>query len=318
MNDNGKEMVNISKAMTAQINHLYPLAGLYSASVIHYDIRAFIIFIIISAAAFLIYTLVVDKVFKKMNTIIMTGSSRSNYKMRSLKTSSPFKALYIKELKRFFASSLYVINTGFGIVMLTLAAIAVFFVDLDKVLGSQEVVDMVVRMSPVFIAFCTIMTCTTMVSISLEGKSFWIMKSLPIDPKTVYYAKIAVNLTVIAPAVIDVILLGIALKMDFLQILVVLLILAACAVFISFYGLLMNLLMPNFSWTSETVVIKNSASTLVTVFSAIAYVAVPLILMAIIPSSIIACLIYFTLTILLDVLLYVALMTYGKKRYYLL
>lgn len=315
LNDNGKEMADMSRALTQRINAIYPLAWMYSAAVVHYKIADFLMFLAISAAAFWLYTAVVKTVFKRLNTLLMTGMSHTNYKLGSLKASSPFRALYVKELKRFFSSTLYVTNSGFGIVMLTLAAVAVIFVDLDKVFGSPQAVDAIIKGGPIYISFCIIMTCTSMASISLEGKSLWIIKSLPVSPKTVYLSKIAVNLTVIAPAMADIIIIGIALKMGLLQTVMMLLTAAACAVFISFYGLLINLLLPNFNWTSETVVIKNSAATMVTIFSAMAYVAVQFMFIALLPSMTEAYLCYFLLTVVLDAVLYAVLMTYGKRRY---
>jgi ABC-2 type transport system permease protein len=318
LNGNGKEIVQMSKVMNGKINQIYPLAGMYTDSVIRYDIIAMLTFLGISAGAFLVYTLVVDKVFKKLNTLVMTGSSHSNYKLGGLKASSPFQALYMKELKRFFSSTLYVVNAGLGVVLLTLAAVAAIFVDLDKVIGNKQAVDMMIKISPVYIIFCIIMTCTTMVSISLEGKNFWIIKSVPIAPKTVFLSKIAVNLTIISPAIVDVIILGAVFKLSMMQVMLDLLMTVACAVFISFYGLFINLLLPNFSWTSETVVIKNSAATLVTVFSAMFYVGVLFLLMALISSTMLAFLIYFVMTVLLDAVLCIVLMTYGQRRYYFL
>lgn len=316
VNGNGKEIVQMSKVLNGKINKIYPLAGMYTDSVIKYDILKILLFIGISAAAFLVYTVVVDQLFKKLNTMVMTGGSRSNYKLGGLKVSSPFQTLYLKELKRFFSSTLYVVNSGFGIVMLTVAAVAVIFVDLNKIFGNQEAVNMTIKMSPVYIVFCIIMTCTTMASISLEGKNFWIIKSMPIAPKTIFLSKIAVNLTIISPAIIDVIIIGIVFKMNAMLIMVNLLLTAACAIFISLYGLLINLLLPNFSWTSETMVLKNSAATLVTVFSAMLYAGILFLMMALLPSSTMAFLIYFVMTVLLDVVIFIVIMTYGQRRYY--
>lgn len=312
---NGQELANMSKALMAKVNRIYPLAGMYQKALTNYDIRSFLLLFVISFAAFVIYTLVVKKVFKRMNTLILTGSYHVSYKMSSLKTSSPFRALYFKELKRFFSSTLYVINTGFGIVMLTVGAIAVLFVDLNKVLGNEEAAGTVINNLPVYICFCIVMTCTTMASISLEGKSLWIIKSLPIAPKTVYFSKIAVNLTIISPAVIDIIIIGIALKLGLVRTLLMLLLTVTCSVFVAFFGLIINLLLPNFSWTSETVVIKNSAATMITVFSSMGYTAVLFALLYVVPSARIAYLGFCLMTAVLDVVLYIILMTYGKKRY---
>ncbi len=315
INNNGQALVEMSKELTARINVMYPLAGMYTDAVIQYNILALLSFLSISAAAFLLYAVVVKAVFQKINTIIMTGNYHSNYKLEGLKVSTPFRALYRKELKRFFGSALYCVNTGVGIVMLTLGAVALIFVDPYKAIGDTKTVNTIINMTPLYISFCMIMTCTTMVSISLEGKNLWIMKSLPITPKLIYLSKIALNLTIAAPAVIDVIIIGIALKMGFMKILLLLLLTVACTVFTAFYGLLINLLLPNFSWTSETVVIKNSAATMVTVFSSMVYVAILFIFIMVLPTITAAYLCYFLLTAVLDILLFTVLMTYGKKRY---
>lgn len=316
MRDDGKVLVDMGKAITDQMNSIYPLAQMYTDAVIHYNILSLLMFIGISLGAFLLYTIVVKMTFKKINTLLLTGRAGVKFKMGELKTASPFKALYIKELKRYFASSLYVLNTGFGIAMLTFAAIAIIFVDLDKVLGSPDAASMLVGNIPLMISFCVVMTCTSASSISLEGKSLWIIKSMPIKPSTVYLAKIAVNLTIIAPAVIDVIIIGIALKMGVLKTLILVLVTLASGLLVSFLGLLVNIMLPNFSWTSEVVVIKQSAACMISIFAAIGYVGLQFAFLIFIPSFIGANLGYFLITVVLDIGLYALVMTYGKKRYY--
>lgn len=313
--DNGQELVDIGKGITGQVNSLYPLAQLFTDAVVNYDIAAFLMFLAISVAAFLLYTALVKLSFKKINTLIMTGRYHVNFKMGEIRTSSPLKALYIKELKRYFSSTLYVLNTGFGIVMLTLGSIAAIFVDLDKVLGDPQAAPMFANNSPLFISFCIVMTCSSMCSISLEGKNLWIIKSMPVTAKTVYLAKILVNLTIISPAVIDTVILGAVLNLGALKTLILVLVTLASSVFIAFYGLLINLLLPNLNWTSEVVVIKQSAASMVTIFSGMAYVAVQFLLFVLLRSFIGAYLGYFLITVILDIALYIIITTYGKKRY---
>jgi hypothetical protein len=315
-NEDGQKLLNITKMLTNRINQIYPLALLYRKALVDYDILALLLFVGISVLAFALYTILFHKVFKRMNTLMMTGAARTNYKLGELKTSSPLKSLYIKELKRYFSSTLYVLNTGFGIVMLTLGAIALIFVDLDKLLKASGSSEAMANYIPVYVIFCTLFTCTTMVSISLEGKNVWIMKSLPVLPKTVFLSKIAVNLTILSPAILDAILIGIILKMDPLQVFSMLLVVMACGIFISLYGLVINLLLPNFNWTAEVTVIKQSAATMITVFSGMGYAAVLFVFIAAIQSAVLAYLGFFLLTVVLDVILYRIIVTYGYKRFY--
>jgi ABC-2 type transport system permease protein len=318
MSDSGQELVDMSKALTGQVNSMYPLATMYTEAVVHTDIGAFALFLAISILAFLLYTLIVQKIFKKMNTAIMTGRNRVNYKMGELKIASPLKALYVKELKRYFSSPLYVLNTGIGIVFLTFGAIAIIFVDLDKLLGDPQAAASLMKSGPMFVSFCVIMSCTTMASISLEGKNLWIIKSIPVAPKTIYLAKVAVNLTVIAPAILDAIIIGMILKIGFLQTLFMVLVAIACAFFTSFFGLIMNLLLPNFNWTTEALVIKQSAASMIAIFTGIGVVGIQFLFLLILPSATIAYLSYCLLIAIIDIVLYRILMTYGKRRFYTL
>ncbi len=313
--DNGQELVNMSKSLTEQVNGIYPLAQMYTNAVIDYDITAFIMFLAISFLAFVLYTAIVQKVFKKMNTLIMTGRFSVNFKMGELKTSSPLKALYVKELKRYFSTPIYVLNTAFGIVLLTLGTIAIIFVDLDNLMGDPQAAEALIKSGPMFLSFCVIMSCTTMASISLEGRNLWIMKSIPVESKTIYLSKVAVNLTIISPAIIDAIVIGIILQMGFLQTLFMVLVSILCGIFISLYGLVINLLLPNFNWTTEVLVVKQSAASLVSIFSGMGIVGIQFVFLLLLPSTELAYLSYCLLIGILDIALYQIILNYGKKRF---
>lgn len=315
MGGSGQELLNMSRTLMDQVNSIYPLAELYTKAVCTNDILAFLSFTVISVAAFLIYAFVFGKIFKKINTIIMTGRYHMNYKMGELRQSSPMKALYHKELKRYFASTIYVLNTGFGIVMLTAGAIALIFVDLDKVLGDVMVVKMLKTSIPMFVSFCIVTCCTTMASISLEGRSLWVIKSLPVTPKTIFLSKLAVNMTILVPAFIDAILIGFILKAGFVKSLFIILVAVVCAIFTALFGLVVNLKFPNFSWTTETVVVKQSVAAMIAIFTGMGVVGLQFLFLNIIPSFDLAYLIYTCMMIIVDIVLYRILMTWGEKRF---
>jgi ABC-2 type transport system permease protein len=88
-----------------------------------------------------------------------------------------------------------------------------------------------------------------------------------------------------------------------------------CAFFISFFGLIMNLLLPNFNWTTEVVVIKQSAATMIALFTGMGIVGVQYLFLLFLPSIMIAYSSYCMLIVIIDVMLYHILMTYGKKRF---
>ena len=110
--DSQQVLVELGKYLSKQINTIYPLAGLYFEAVIKSGFWSLLIFIAISVIAFILFSLLVGKVFVKINTTIMTGRYKGNYKLGKLKSNKPLTALYRKELKRYFSSPVYVMNTG--------------------------------------------------------------------------------------------------------------------------------------------------------------------------------------------------------------
>jgi len=80
----------------------------------------------------------------------------------------------------------------------------------------------------------------------------------------------------------------------------------------------MNLLLPNFNWTTEVLVIKQSAASMITIFTGIGVVGIQFLFLLFLPSATIAYLSYCLLIVIIDIVLYRILMTYGKKKFYLL
>ena len=148
--------------------------------------------------------------------------------------------------------------------LLVLGAFAIFGGDtIDKVLEMPELSNYLVFYGPlVFGVFC-VLSCTTNSSISLEGKNLWILKSLPINIKDIFISKVMVNLTILLPTLLvsSIILTYIA-KLSIIQFIALLFTPVMYAFFISGFGLLINLFFPDFNWTNEVKVIKQSIAVL--------------------------------------------------------
>lgn len=314
--DSGEEMANISMVLTGKVNDTYPLADLYTKAVCNGDFVALIYFLLVSLGAFFIFSYIVGKLFRKLNSAAMAGSYRRNYRLAGLKTSSPLKALFNKEIKRYFSSPIYVLNTGIGIVLLTIGAIALFFVDLETLLDGSLPVGMLSQGGPLLLSFCIVTSCTTMSSISLEGRNLWIAKSLPVPVSIIFGSKLLVNLVVTAPAIIDAVLIAFAMGMSFTEGLIMVLVSVVTSLFVSLFGLVLNLRLPNFNWTSETMVIKQSAATLITIFGGFAVVGVQVLLLAVIKAFVTAYMIYLGIMTVAVLLLYRMLMSYGVKHFH--
>ena len=75
-------------------------------------------------AASVILLAVLQKYFVAICSSLNATIAKKNYKMGNLNTSSVLKALWKRELRRYFASSIYVLNTMIGYVLLVMAAVA--------------------------------------------------------------------------------------------------------------------------------------------------------------------------------------------------
>lgn len=278
----------INAMLLNMVISVYPPAKLFALGM-NGDILAYIGLIILSAAIFAAVTALIALNFKKITTMLISHHSKSNYKMEALKTSGVLKSLIGREFKHYFSMSGYVMNTGFSLVLMPVAAVAVFFIkDIDTLINIPGAASQISILLPVVCLFFTSLSSTTFPSVSLEGSSVWLTASLPVDFKTIYLSKILMNLILSLPSsLISIVLFIIRFKPDTVFAAAALLVPTACAVFMAFFGLAVNLKFPNFEWTNPTTVIKQSAAGLVCSFGGliITFGSGALILLTELPSA---------------------------------
>lgn len=101
------------------------------------------------------------------------------------------------------------------------------------------------------------------ISVSLEGKQWWITMSLPLSTKEVINGKLLFSLCLLAPfyAVSEVIVMATQ-SFDITERIWFVLVPALSAVFSCVFGIFVNLKLPKFQWESEVEVVKQSAATM--------------------------------------------------------
>ncbi len=270
------------------INRIYPLAGLYTMAVAELNWIAAAGFVALAVAVMWVMSLIVGKYMSRINTALATNRTRGKFRMRALNTSSPLAALYKKELRRYVSSVIYLFNTAFGIV-LALAGIGVLAFKGADVLNLLMLelrifgVDLsIVTYGIGYIgAFMVAAGCTTCCSISLEGKNLWLIQSLPVSGGDVLLSKMLVNLTVSVPTVLIVgIGAGLTLSLGVVEVLTVIAMGLAYALAIASIGLLVNLKSHNFDWTTDAVVVKQSAATGISMGIGMVLAIAPIVLTA--------------------------------------
>jgi ABC-2 type transport system permease protein len=238
------------------------------------------------------------------------------------KPRSVFQHFVMKEWRRFIGTSIYLLNTGFGaLLMIALALGLMLFPDwlreflIPFAIGNVEVIWIIFLL----IGFMLATIYTPAISLSLEGKNFALLKTLPIQPMTIYQAKIVFNLwLMLPPLALAVIAFAIALNLPWLLVGLLLLALSLFAVLLSVFFLFVNLWFPRFDFQQEVEVVKQSLASLVAVFGGFAWLSLLgfLTLGLLVNLDILLQLIT---VILIEGLLiffgYLWLQNYGKKRF---
>lgn len=274
------DLANIGKSMVNIFNKIYPLTGLYIDIIKESNIKSLILFIMIPIIVLYIFIKIIEKYFIKINNAITMERTKSNFKMKQLKTNNTLISLYKKELKKYFSSINYILNTSMGSILLTISMIIFVFFGKDKIddfLGIEGLSTMFVQYGPIMLASFCLLNCTTHPSISLEGKSNWIMKSLPINPMMIFISKIMVNLTILLPTIfINATILSIYLKVSLGTYLLTLLLPILYSIFISILGIILNCFFINYEFKNETQIIKQSPQSFIIIIIALVLILVPI------------------------------------------
>ncbi|OXS72192.1 hypothetical protein B1B04_16940 [Lysinibacillus sp. KCTC 33748] len=269
-----------------QFNQVYPMFYLYNKILVTGTVGDFLIYIAVSLVLTVIFIIGLSFVYKRLNTKIRSMSSNKKYEVKTLKRSSILKALYIKEIKRLFSSTTYIMNKVFGMIMMVIFTISLM-ISITKVMENMPIdnintVEILYGVTPYIMSLMVCLSNTSSVSFSLEGKNIWIIKTFPLSKELVVKSKILVNLTVTIPlTIINGIIIGRVFGATLFDSIILVLLPCAFAVFSAIYGVAINLRFVNYSWQSELQVVKQSVSSLLGMFGGIILVliaAVPKVL----------------------------------------
>lgn len=257
-------LLNLSGLVSDMIEKVYPPALWIGEAMVSGEITAALKYLAVSAGCFLIMAVIVSRNFSRICEELYSTTATHDYKLKELGQESVLKAFYKKEMKRYFASSIYVTNTIIGPILMAVFAGMIFVMGEETIQMYLPFAEGVTGLIPFLMALIGCLMTPACTSVSMEGKQWWITKSMPVSAKTVFDSKILLSLTINAPFyVISESLLILALKPEGMELLWLLLLPALFLVFASVFGLFINLLMPSFDWENETAVVKQSASAMV-------------------------------------------------------
>ncbi|MBQ9748761.1 MAG: hypothetical protein IJV98_08255 [Clostridia bacterium] len=250
-----------------------PLAWFYEATVSGSALWA-LLFVGVSLACFALVALVIGKFYGRFQEIFRPRAVRRKYKAAE-KSSGVMVALMKKDWKRLCSSAGIFMNQLVGLLMLVFFAVIFGVTDLAG--GEEEAAEIMGVLFPFIFAMAASMVMDTSTSISLEGKTFPLIKSLPISPKTYLNSKIMLHMTLCAP-VITLCGIGVSIAKGLSVVnLIACVVIPLCYAYSSgVIGLLINLKKYKFDWTSELMVAKNSLPVMLATFGGMILSLVPM------------------------------------------
>lgn len=152
--------------------------------------------------ACLVVTYLFFAVLKRSFTDIVTtktGEKKRAYSDSMIQTNTPAKSLFKREFNHLLKTGMYLMNTAMGSFMAIICIVlfAIFGGKLSDVIEIAQIDSLFVNI----IAACVLLGLSSMNFISapsytLEGKTLWIIKSMPVNYSSVLSCKISVHLYV--------------------------------------------------------------------------------------------------------------------------
>lgn len=214
---------------------------------------------------------------------IITNGGKSKKVMFDGKISkqcSPEKAFFKKELRKYLSSANYMLNTSIGSIFMLLVSVAIIIYaptirEIIAPSAEGNGINLPRIMSVMSLGIAMLLSANNFISapsISLEGKTLWLLKSLPIRPKTAFSAKSALHFAITAPfTLLASIVLSVVLRLSPLSAIICVLAALAFVLLCGRSGVIINLAFPNVKWTNETIAVKQGLSVLFSMLGGVLY-----------------------------------------------
>ena len=271
------------------ITKIYYPAGAYIDLITNFNPVKLLEFIFINLALFIVTIILIGKIYFNINSnaqSIKISKSNKNYKIKTL---TPMQALIKKEFSRFINSPVFVTNAGFGLVLYILGCILItvkFDSIIEMITKNAVPIDLnnLKDFMPVilfgFICFTSFMTSITSSMISLEGKSFSILKSLPLKPYKIIKSKVLTAIIIMLPCLlVGNIIIFVRFNFDLLSIILTLIASILIPLIAETLGIIVNLKYPRMDATNDTEVVKQSMSSSISVLIGMVIIGITVFLL---------------------------------------
>ena len=218
--------------------------------------------------------LFIAKLFSYVHQVINTYKSNTVYVKKELAVKGQFSTLFKTECKKYFGSKYYFINTvSSGICAILFAVVLAISVgDRLNVMSMNPKTFDLIKPYLYFGSFAIIfgvgIQTPAAISISIEGNSFWIVKSLPIDYKKYIFSKVLLSSLVlgICSLIASTVIVALV-SLNIMSIITIYLLPLLFVIFASLLGLVINLKHYKFDWKNEMDCVKHSSASYIALFA---------------------------------------------------
>ena len=248
------------------VESVFPPARIMGNVLAEPDYPGLLIYAGISLAALLLTVLTIGSLFFRISGLLVSVTKHREYQLESLRAQSVMTALVKKEVSRYTSSGIYISNTIIGPVLAVVFAISTAFFDPTQLISSANVKNLPFDLQlsagiPYLIGLFFVMMSISACSLSMEGKNWWIPRSLPLSSKEILGSKLIFNLIILTPfyALTEIILLF-TMRISLLERIWMLIIPGIAILFSVLFGMTLSLRFPKFHWENAAQVVKQSAA----------------------------------------------------------
>lgn len=309
------------------LTRIYYPVGAYISLIDKFDILVLVKLLLINIIPFMLFIYLGSKYYFKIISNSKDSNTKKNKKeIEVFKKNSPVKALTIKELRRYFSSPVYMFNTMFGLLILTILTILLCIKGdsiIDMFLSSKGIEgDIDISISLIYyilVLFSSSMTSISSSSISLEGKTINITKSLPISERDILRSKIIYPYIIELPFILlSELIFFVIFKVNIIDILLIFCMGIILVTLTSIIGVIVNLKYPKMNASNDTEVVKQSMSSMISVFIGMGIFIISLILGVLLYDKIdmyLLLVLHIIVLLVVTIGLYMVLMNNGIKEY---
>ncbi len=263
-NDKIQAIMTKSSEALEGVSKVVPTVGWFAKATYGRDVLSFVLMAAVSLGVYFGVVWLISINYRKINSRLTSHATRRKGKkvVKSFRKKTPARSILFNDWKRITGSTVCATNLGLGAIVSLIAAVVLPFVNVNAIVsmmaGGQEVnVTNFHMVWPVIVYFFVGMMPTTLPSPSLEGKSDWILTSMPVSKKTICKGKIGLNLLLnLLPGALAVIGGFISIRANALEYLTGLLLITAMCLFSSIYGMRCGLKYCRTDWKNEIEVVK--------------------------------------------------------------